>query len=78
MLADGNPPAVLGPNLVGLRRYGFPRESIAELKDAYKTIYQSDNNVSRAVAALRETVKSAEGRTLLEFLEAPSERGILK
>ncbi|HYW53015.1 MAG TPA: acyl-ACP--UDP-N-acetylglucosamine O-acyltransferase [Dongiaceae bacterium] len=78
MLADGNPPAVLGPNLVGLRRYGFPRESIAELKDAYKTIYQSDNNVSRAVAALRETVKSTEGRTLLEFLEAPSERGILK
>jgi UDP-N-acetylglucosamine acyltransferase len=78
MLADGNPPAVLGPNLVGLRRHGFPRESIVELKDAYKTIYTAGNNVSRAVVALRETIQTAEGRTLLEFLEAPSERGILK
>ncbi len=78
MLADGNPPAVLGPNLVGLRRAGFARESIAELKDAYKIIYHSENNVSRAVAALRETVQTPEGRTLLEFLETPSERGILK
>lgn len=78
MLADGNPPAVLGPNLVGLRRAGFPREAIAELKDAYKTIYQSQNNVSRAVAALSETVQTAEGRALVEFLQTPSERGILK
>jgi len=78
MLADGNPPAVLGPNLVGLRRAGFAREAIAELKDAYKIIYHSENNVSRAVAALRETVQTPEGRTLLEFLETPSERGILK
>jgi UDP-N-acetylglucosamine acyltransferase len=78
MLADGNPPEVLGPNLVGLRRAGFARETIAELKDAYKIIYHSDNNVSRAVAALRETVQTPEGRTLLEFLETPSERGILK
>jgi UDP-N-acetylglucosamine acyltransferase len=78
MLADGNPPAVLGPNLVGLRRAGFAREAIAELKDAYKLIYHSENNVSRAVAALRETVQTPEGRTLLEFLETPSERGILK
>ncbi|HEX3466164.1 MAG TPA: acyl-ACP--UDP-N-acetylglucosamine O-acyltransferase [Candidatus Elarobacter sp.] len=78
MLADGNPPAVLGPNLVGLRRAGFSRESIAELKEAYKAIYQSENNVSRAVAALGETVQTPEGRTLVEFLQTPSERGILK
>jgi UDP-N-acetylglucosamine acyltransferase len=78
MLADGNPPQVLGPNLVGLRRASFSREAIAELKDAYKTLYQSEKNVSRAVAALRETVKTEEGRILLAFLEADSERGILK
>lgn len=78
MLADGNPPAVLGPNLVGLRRAGFPRETIAELKEAYKAVWQSENNFSRAVAALRETVQTTEGRALAQFLEAPSERGILK
>jgi UDP-N-acetylglucosamine acyltransferase len=77
-LADGNPPEVLGPNLVGLRRAGFSRDAIAELKEIYKTIYTNGQSLSRAVAALRDTVKTQEGRTLLEFLEAPSERGILK
>lgn len=77
-LADGNPPAVYGLNTVGLRRHGFSREALAELKDAYKTLYRSERNVSQAVAALRETVKTDEGRDLLAFLEADSERGILK
>ncbi len=78
LLADGNPPEVLGPNLVGLRRAGFSRDAIAELKAAYKTIYQSGNTVSRAVAELRTTVTTDEGRTLVAFLEAESDRGILK
>jgi UDP-N-acetylglucosamine acyltransferase len=77
-LTDGNPPAVYGLNAVGLRRHGFSREALAELKDAYKIIYRSERNVSQAVAALRETVKTDEGRALLAFLEADSERGILK
>jgi UDP-N-acetylglucosamine acyltransferase len=77
-LADGNPPAVYGLNAVGLRRAGLAREALTELKDAYKTIYRSEKNTSQAVAALRETVTTDEGRTLLAFLEADSERGILK
>ena len=77
-LAEGNPAEVYGLNAVGLRRAGFPRETLAELKDAYKTIYRSEKNVSQAIAALRETVRTDEGRALLAFLEAPSERGILK
>jgi len=77
-LTDGNPPAVYGLNTVGLRRHGFSRETFAELKEAYKIIYRSERNVSQAVAALRETVKTDEGRALLAFLEADSERGILK
>jgi UDP-N-acetylglucosamine acyltransferase len=77
-LCDGNPPEVYGLNAVGLRRAGFSREALTELKDAYKTIYHSEKNVSQAITALRETVKTEEGRTLLAFLEAGSERGILK
>jgi UDP-N-acetylglucosamine acyltransferase len=77
-LTDGNPPAVYGLNSVGLRRHGFSKEALAELKEAYKIIYRSERNVSQAVAALRETVKTEEGCSLLAFLEAPSERGILK
>jgi UDP-N-acetylglucosamine acyltransferase len=77
-LCDGNPPEVYGLNAVGLRRAGFSREALTELKEAYKTIYQSDKNVSQAIAALRDSVTTDEGRTLLAFLEAESERGILK
>jgi len=77
-LADGNPPEVYGLNAVGLRRAGFSRDVLTELKEAYKTIYRSEKNTSQAVAALRETVKTEEGCMLLAFLEAGSERGILK
>ncbi len=77
-LADGTPPEVLGPNLIGLRRAGFPRETINELKGAYTTLYRSDNTMSRAIASLRETVGTDAGRTLLAFLEAESARGILE
>jgi UDP-N-acetylglucosamine acyltransferase len=77
-LCDGNPPEVYGLNAVGLRRAGFSREALTELKEAYKTIYHSEKNVSQAITALRETVTTEEGRTLLAFLETGSERGILK
>jgi UDP-N-acetylglucosamine acyltransferase len=77
-LAEGNPAEVYGLNSVGLRRRNFTPETIAELKSAYKLVYRSGNNLRQAIDALRETVQSDEGRRLLEFLEAPSERGVLK
>jgi UDP-N-acetylglucosamine acyltransferase len=77
-LAEGNPAEVYGLNAVGLRRAGFSHAALGELKDAYKTIYRSERNVSQAVSVLRETVATDEGRTLLAFLEASSDRGITK
>ena len=77
-LAEGNPCEVHGLNSVGLRRRNFTPETIAELKNAYKLIYRSGNNMRQAIEALRAEVGSGDGRHLLAFLEAPSERGILK
>jgi len=77
-LGSGNPPEVHGLNSVGLRRRKFSAETIAELKNAYKVIYRAGNNLRQAIDALRAEVRTDEGRHLLEFLEAPSERGILK
>jgi UDP-N-acetylglucosamine acyltransferase len=77
-LAEGNPAEVHGLNSVGLRRRNFAADTIAELKNAYKLIYRSGNNVRQAIDALRAEVQSDAGRHLLAFLEAPSERGILK
>jgi UDP-N-acetylglucosamine acyltransferase len=77
-LVEGNPAEVHGLNSVGLRRRNFAAETIAELKSAYKIVYRSGNNLRQAIVALRETVESDDGRHLLKFLEAPSERGVLK
>jgi UDP-N-acetylglucosamine acyltransferase len=77
-LIEGNPAEVYGLNSVGLRRHGFDPEALHELKEAYKTIYRSDRNLSQAIASLRETVATDEGRALLAFLEADSNRGIMK
>jgi UDP-N-acetylglucosamine acyltransferase len=77
-LAEGNPAEVHGLNSVGLRRRQFAADTIAELKNAYKLIYRSGHNVRQAIDVLRGEVGSDAGRALLAFLEAPSERGILK
>jgi acyl-[acyl carrier protein]--UDP-N-acetylglucosamine O-acyltransferase len=51
---------------------------LSDLKDAYKTIYRSDRNISQAVIALKERVKTDAGRAVLAFVEAESPRGIMK
>jgi len=77
-LAEGNPAEVYGLNSPGLRRHAFTADVLSDLKDAYKTIYRSDRNISQAVVALKETVKTDAGRAVLAFVEAESPRGIMK
>jgi UDP-N-acetylglucosamine acyltransferase len=77
-LVEGNPCAPHGLNNVGLRRAEFARDVMAELKDCYRILYRSDHNISQAIEVLQGTVTTDEGRRLLAFLEAPSERGIVK
>jgi UDP-N-acetylglucosamine acyltransferase len=60
---------VIGFNVVGLRRRGFSRVAIAELKAAFQDVYFTPGNI-REVAARRlatGTFESAETRRFLEF-----------
>jgi UDP-N-acetylglucosamine acyltransferase len=60
---------VIGFNAVGLRRRGFSRAAIAELKAAFHAVYFTPGNI-RDVAAARlaaGTEGSAEARRFLEF-----------
>ena len=60
---------VIGFNVVGLRRRGFSRVAIAELKAAYHDVYFTPGNI-REVAAQRlatNTFETAEARRFLEF-----------
>jgi len=77
-LVDGDPVRAYGLNTVGLRRAQFPSETLAELKECYKLMYRSGRNLSQALTAIKEIVKTEEGHRLVAFIEAPSERGIVK
>jgi len=77
-LVEGNPAQPYGLNTVGLRRAEFTPEIVSELKACYRIMYRSGNNISQAAEAMQVIVKSDQGRHLLGFVEAPSERGIMK
>jgi len=74
--AVGNPVKLYGLNSVGLQRSGFPDETVRELKRAYRLVFRSDLNVSKALERAREELSPlSEVQHFLEFIEA-SERGI--
>ncbi len=76
MLAAGNPAAIHGLNVVGLRRAGFDAGLRRELKAAYRLLYRSGLNVSQALATIkRQPDLSAPVAHLVRFIEH-SKRGI--
>ncbi len=81
MIADGNPAEVRGINQVGLQRNGFSESDIRALKEAYRTLYRKNLNVSEATRALKERhagdPEEAPVRELIRFIES-SERGIIR
>jgi UDP-N-acetylglucosamine acyltransferase len=78
LLVAGNPAEPYGLNRVGLQRADFSPEVMAELKECYRLIYRAGLNITQAAEAMREIVVSDQGRHLLAFIEAPTERGIVK
>lgn len=75
--ADGNPIRLFGLNTIGLQRSGFPRETIEELKRAYRLFFRSDLNISQAQARAHTDLASLpEVETFVAFI-AGSERGVL-
>jgi UDP-N-acetylglucosamine acyltransferase len=63
--------AVIGLNIVGLRRRGLPREVVDEIKRAFRALNTPVGNL-RAIAAAsleRGAFTSAEARSFLEFFQ---------
>ncbi len=70
MLADGQPAAVKGLNVVGLRRANFSKEQIASIKKAYQILYRSQLNTSRAMEKIERELKMTEEVSfLIEFIK---------
>ncbi len=52
MVIEGHPSRVRGYNKVGMQRYGFSPESIANIKDAYRRLYGGKENGSANTTAV--------------------------
>jgi UDP-N-acetylglucosamine acyltransferase len=70
---------MIGLNLVGLKRAGLSRESVRDLKDAFRAVYGGNGNLREAAAeAVAEGLCSTpEARRFLEFF-ATGDRGFCR
>jgi UDP-N-acetylglucosamine acyltransferase len=65
-----------GLNSIGLQRAGFPAETVAALKRAYRLFFNSDLNLSQALERARSELPAfPEIDRFLAFVES-SERGV--
>lgn len=82
MMADGNPLAVRGFNIEGLRRRDFGDERIAAIKQMHKLLYRSGKTLAQAqagMAALAQTYPLADADiALMETFLSQSTRGIAR
>ncbi len=82
MMVDGNPLAVRGFNVEGLRRRGFGPERISAVKQMHRLLYRQGNTLDQAREAIAELPHSApdaavDVAVMIEFL-AKSQRGIVR
>ena len=67
-----------GINSEGLRRRGFEKDAIMQIKRAYKVVYRDGNTADQAIEILKEMAKTTpEVGELASFIEH-SERGIIR
>ena len=82
MMVDGNPLAVRGFNIEGLRRRGFSPERIATVKQMHRLLYRDGLTLEQArerIAALADdAAESQPDVTLMAAFLAQSRRGIAR
>ena len=82
MLVDGNPMAVRGVNVVGLRRRDFSAERIAAVRQMHKLLYREGRTLEAARAAIEALAQSqpqaAQDAALMGSFLAAATRGIAR
>lgn len=76
-LAMGNRAHLLGLNLVGLKRRGFSRDAINELRRAYRLLFAPEGNLQERIADVtRSFAGNVEVAAILEFLASSNDRAV--
>jgi UDP-N-acetylglucosamine acyltransferase len=76
-IALGNRASLAGLNIVGLQRRGFSRDSIHELRRAYRALFASEGTLKERIELVAaEFAAVAEVQQVLDFLREGGERAI--
>jgi UDP-N-acetylglucosamine acyltransferase len=78
VLTVGNRAVSHGVNMVGLKRKGYPQDTIDAIKRCYMTLFRSKLMLDEAIARVdRESGSIPEVRYFLEFVRS-SKRGVVR
>ena len=76
--AAREPLTFAGVNSVGLRRRGYSDDEVRDIEDIYRLLYVQNNNISKGITAVKESIKDSSVRKLiLDFIES-SDKGIIR
>jgi UDP-N-acetylglucosamine acyltransferase len=77
-LTVGNHAKCYGLNTVGMKRRGYPQETVEALHHAFRLLLSSRLNTTQALERIRDEIRgSSEVEELLRFIET-SKRGVVK
>lgn len=76
--AAREPLTFAGVNSVGLRRRGLTDAQVREIEDVYRTIYVQNNNISKGIESVKETMPPSPLRDeILDFI-VKSDKGVIR
>lgn len=76
--AAREPLTFAGVNSVGLRRRGMTDAQVREIEDVYRTIYVQNNNISKGIESVKETMPVSPLRDeILDFI-VNSDKGVIR
>jgi UDP-N-acetylglucosamine acyltransferase len=77
-LAGREPLSFTGINSIGLRRRNFSNESIYEIQEIYRIIYQKGMNISDAIGYIEANLPATDERDKIILFIRNSKRGIIR
>ncbi len=76
--AAREPLTFAGVNSEGLRRRGYSDQEVREIEDLYRLLYVQNNNISKGIEVIKETmIDTPIRKIILDFVES-SDKGIIR
>jgi UDP-N-acetylglucosamine acyltransferase len=76
MIVSGSPATVRSVNTIGLERRGFDKESITEIREAFKILYKRNYSLQEAIDQIRVLSENCEALDVLVKSLESSKKGI--